>query len=298
MTDPLKTYFPSSVLRNDVRRAQFFPVTSLPGKHNYKILQRIERDGSVTARVFLNVADPAKRELLICIHYLRHLSRHFLRQDVGVAIISRDKPWDFRLRLSTGSVFNLEITSIADSKQHFELNKREERLTTLSSQAAIPLFELERLDHLFPSPEIAEKVRECRAAGRSDNDLVSNPFFEQKERILLGVLFQPDVSLTEQIKSVIQKKSDKKHQGKEQTVLIVDNRTSAFDVPDYRTAAEELQPFLASTPFPEIWFYTGYCSDDDGNNAEFSFAPLKLPAEKHAVLEQLGRSAVDGRVVR
>jgi hypothetical protein len=57
-------------------------------------------------------------------------------------------------------------------------------------------------------------------------------------------------------------------------------------------AAAALETFLTSLPFPEIWFYTGYYSTNDGAHAEFSFAPLKVTDEQHAVLEQM-RSHVD-----
>ena len=98
---------------------------------------------------------------------------------------------------------------------------------------------------------------------------------------------------------IAKKKIDKKHQDKEQTVLIIDNRTAAFDVPDYRAAAELLQPFLDTAPFPEIWFYTGYCSDDDGNRVEFSFGPLKITSEQEPILEEMASRSNfdDGRVV-
>lgn len=80
--------------------------------------------------------------------------------------------------------------------------------------------------------------------------------------------------------------------------IIIDNRTGAFDVPDYQAAARSLEPFLESTPFPEIWFYTGHCSDDDGNRAEFSFAPLKVGNDMRSVLDTLALdSDASGRVV-
>lgn len=87
---------------------------------------------------------------------------------------------------------------------------------------------------------------------------------------------ETSVSLEELIKSAIVKKERKRHLNKEKTVLVIDNRTSLFEISDYVHAAESLSEYCDSLPFPEIWFYTGYCSDSDGNNAEFSFAPLKL----------------------
>ena len=279
---------------SDTKRSCYFPTGPLNDKHNYKRVFRIERDGSITERVFLDVADTTKRERLICIHYLRHLNRHFMSEAVGLNIVSRDAPWDFRLELSTGQKFNLEITAVADGPQHFEINKREERLTKWSTQPTMPLHELEKLNVLFPDPAIGKHIENYKSKAVSKSDLIENPFLSVSSRILLSRLFEPVDTLQNQIRTAVSKKMEKSHSGKEETVLIIDNRTCAFDVSDYFTATDALEPFINSTSFPEIWFYTGYCSDDDGNNAEFSFSPLKTTSEQAKVLEKLADSgAVD-----
>lgn len=259
----------------------------MDGRHNFKRVFRIEKDASVTERIFLDVPDPAQRELLICLHYLKHITRVFLDESVGVNILSRDAPWDFKLQLSTGRIFNLEITSVADGPQHFELNKREERLAKWGVVASIPLHQLEKLNSLFPNEKIEKQILKHKANGVTANGLVDNPLQSTQTRMMLSNLFEPVDSLENQIKSAISKKIEKNHSEKEQTVLIVDNRTSAFDVKDYFAAVEALESFIESTPFPEVWFYTGYCSDNDGNNAEFSFSPLKATSDQRIVLEKL-----------
>ncbi len=280
------------------RRAAFFPVCSLDDKRNFKRLLRIERDGSVVERIFLDVSDQELRERLICLHYLRHLTRHFLQEDIGVNILSRDAPWDFRARLHNGREFNIEITSIADNARHFEIDRREERLTRCSRTETVTLRELGKLADMFPHSDLPRILSEYRASCSHNDDLVPNPFFQEKHRVLLGQLFEPDQSLASQIESAVEKKCAKPHQDKHATVLVIDNRTSAFDVPDYQMAVRSLEQYLRSTPFPEIWFYTGYCSDDDGNRAEFSFAPLKITDDQRAVLENLAfNSDANGRVV-
>lgn len=261
-----------------VRRSGFYPVGSLLGKRNYKQFVKIERDGSVRQTVYLDVPDAPHRELLICLHYLRHLVRNVLRDEVEVNILGRDCPWDFKLQLSTGQVFCLEITSIADNAGHFEINKREERFTRWAREELIPLHELQKLAYLFSDDSLNSIASEHVREGLGGSELVANPLRQAKCRVFLSSMLQPDTSLANQIRSAVGRKAMKAHAGKETTVLIIDNRTSAFDLPDYFAAAKELRSMLAETPFPEVWFYTGYCSDDDGNNAEFSFAPLKVPA--------------------
>lgn len=258
------------------RQSSFYPVSEFDDKSNYKRFVRIERDGSLVERVFLNVLDPSERERLICLHYLRHITRHFLKEDVGVYILGRDNPWDFSLELSTGSIFYLEITSIADMPKHFEINKSEERLDKWRSEVFIPLHELEKLSRLFPDRRVVKLVSIYKDSGNSDGDLVDNPFVEEGKRIFVSNMPETSARLEELIKSAIIKKELKRHLNKEKTVLVIDNRTSLFEISDYVQAAESLSEYCDSLPFPEIWFYTGYCSDSDGNNAEFSFAPLKL----------------------
>lgn len=117
-----------------IRRSEFYPIGSLEDKRNFKRFFRIETDGTICESVHLDVPDVAHREQLICLHYLRHLVRHFIGAATGVNITGRDCPWDFRIQLSTGDQFYVEVTSIADSPQHFEINKREERLNRWSER--------------------------------------------------------------------------------------------------------------------------------------------------------------------
>lgn len=269
------------------RKAHLFPVGDPEGQPNSKRWIRIESDGSRTERIFLDVPDISHREKLICIHYLRHMARHFCDERIGVNIVGRDAPWDFRLELSTGREFIVEITSIADNAKHFEVNLAEERLAKWRGVAKIPFHELKKLSELFPLSEMPAIVQEHSRSGTSAGSLIDSPLKDQRSQLLLSTIPEPAESLAEQIRSAVSKKASKRHSGKEETVLIVDNRTSAFDIPDYAAAATSLETFLASLPFPEIWFYTGYYSSNDGAHAEFSFAPLKITEEQREVLERM-----------
>lgn len=270
-----------------VSRSDFYPVGSLDDKRNYKRFYRIETDGSIRESVHLDVSDASHREHLICVHYLRFLVRHFLRADIGVNMLGRDCPWDFKLQLSTGAEFYLEVTSIADSREHFEINKREERFTRWVGEELIPLHEVKKLADLFPTEELSRLASNYSLERRAGSDLVPNPLRDARQRVFLSSMLRTEQSLADEIQAVIGKKLRKKHPDKIATVLIIDNRTSAFDISDYRSAAVELESFLTAVPFPEVWFYTGYYSDDDGNRAEFSFAPLKVTAEQTKVLSSL-----------
>lgn len=268
---------------DNVKKADFFPVSSLDDKRNYKRYFYIRPNGSILERIHLDVPDPAHREQLICIHYLLHLSHHFLGSSVGVNILGRDDPWDFTIELSSGDLFFVEITSIADSAGLFEFNTREERFARWVGQKMIPLHELRKLAHLFPAGNLQAEA--ARFQGRDDSDLVPNPLVDEEKSLFVGRLPEPTMRLSDLIRSAIEKKTSKPHVGKERAVLILDNRTGLFDMEDYRTAVDGLGSLLEGLPFREVWFYTGYCSDDDGNNAEFSFSPLKITPDQIEVLE-------------
>ena len=80
----------------------------------------------------------------------------------------------------------------------------------------------------------------------------------------------------------------KKHGEKDKTIIIIiDNRTSSFSKNDYLNAYKKLYEILQCFQFLEIWFYTGYYSDLDGSNAEFSFSPLKITDTQTKILNNL-----------
>ena len=273
-----------------IKQSSFFPASPVEGKNNYKVFYRIEEDATVSEHVFLDVIDPSKRDLLICFHYLKHISRCFLKENIGINIVSRDCPWDFKLELSTGTNFNLEITSVADRTSHFIINKREERFAKWTSEATIPLYELEKISQLFPDAKLQNTVECFFKSGLQKTQHVENPIKDHNPNIFLSTMPKPDESLADILRSSIDKKSKKNHLEKENTILIIDNRTSAFSVSDYISAVETLETYLSLLPFPEIWFYTGYFSDDDGNNAEFSFAPLKITEEQKRIINDMATS--------
>jgi hypothetical protein len=272
---------------DEPKRPALFPISDPAGKPNSRTLYRVALDGSVTERVFLHVPDMRERERLICVHYLRHLVHNFISENIGISVLGRDDPWDFRVELSNGDLFNVEITSIADNPAQFEIAKREERFAQFARQDKISIRDLGKIAKWFNHPAIEVLLHEFDGQGLGLDDLVDNPLESEQPRIFLGPLPPPTESLTTQIRVAVDRKLSKPHHGVEETVLIIDNRTSAFDIPAYREASESLVSYLEAAPFKEIWFYTGYYSDSSGNEAEFSFGPLKITGEQRAALQAL-----------
>ncbi|MEL0630322.1 hypothetical protein [Psychromonas aquatilis] len=277
-----------------VTKAQLYPVSPLDGLNNYKRVQRIEQDGSIIERVYLDIIDPSMRELLIFQHYLSFMVKHFESDEVGIKINSRDEPWDFNISLSTGREFNIEITAIADNMKHFTNDKSEERLSKWRQQQFIPYFELQKLGLLFPNSEIYSYLKKLKSSGIGKKQAVKNPLYRKGKNIIVSNVPAPLKSLSEILNEVINKKLKKKHAGKEKTVLLIDNRTGAFDLPELQNSVEEISDDLDKTPFMEIWVYTGYASDFDGNNAEYSFTPIKCSQNQFHVLDKLSLKSEDG----
>ena len=286
-----------SELQKSFRRGAFSPVSDYAHRRNSKTTLIVHRDGSVTERVSLQVPDPAHREEIICRHYLRHYAVCFSDEPFGTEVLSRDKPWDFGLRLSTGEQFFVEITAIADSTYQFEKDKREERLLKAAAKSTIRLRDLRKLARDFPGLSTLEALLE-NARAPADRE-VPNPLLNSNMHAFLSHSGPSAPPLAEQVVAAINRKSAKDHAGKERTVLILDYRGN-LDAAELRQEHLILAGTLGKAPFPEVWFYVGYFSDDDGNNAEFSFTPLILPDAKQERLQRFESArGVDeyGRVI-
>ncbi len=269
-----------------IKKSSFHPSCDLKDMFNYKTYNRIERDGTIFERVFLDIPDMTIREKVICLHFLKNQVMTFYTKEVAFNIISRDKPWDFKIELSTKEIFNIEITSIAENSQLFEKLKKEERFISKSNEDKIPLHELEKLNTFFPTIEITKSVEIHKQLGVTKNELVNNPYYKHKDNIFLSSAHYEEIELKKLIEDAILKKERKKHSEKENTILIIDNRTLTYEYSDLFLAIEGLEDNLKLSEFKEIWFYTGYCSELDGNNAEFSLAPLKIGLKKRKIIEK------------
>lgn len=279
----------SDILKEARDRAKlnpFFPIDETVQRHNCKTRLLIDKDGSVTEHVALQVADPAHREQLILQHYLRDYAFNFAGLPLGVNIWSRDDPWDFDVGLSDGSRFFVDITAIADSRFQFERGKREERLIRDSHKRELSLRDVKKLADMFPSDELDAYIKSH--AKTPNGTSVANPFFgDVSTRIIQGVYQRPQERLADQIVEAIDRKVAKNHAGKENTVLILDYRSNFPSPEGLAVARDELAKYFERSPFLEILLYVGYFSDDAGNNAEFSIAPLKLGPARQAKLAQL-----------
>jgi len=266
----------------------FRPIKPLEGKSNYKRYFRIEKDGSVKERIFLNVPDISLREEIICKHYLSFLVRNFIQNPVGINFTARDDPWDFGVELSNGLLFNVEITSVADNQWLHEKMKREEEFEKIVVREVVPLRKLKKIHLWFGGEKLQQAIKKAEKESIKAREQITNPFYDEQGRIYISDSKDEPKSLSDLIIESIEKKICKNHNNIKNTILIIDNRTSRFEIEDYRKAISKLESEakLTNVNFPEVYFYTGYYSDNDGNNAEYSFAPIKLPPKKWGQLRR------------
>lgn len=271
----------------ELKKSSFYPDCDLTDKSNFKRYYFIDRDSSVYERIFLNIINPSVRENIISKHYLRTLAIILSIEKLGVRIVSRDNPWDFKVELSTGKTFNIEITSISDSQKWFRKFKIEERFAGNSLKEKLPLHEIIRLNGLLPNNKISKEIDRLKRLNTPKDELIRNPFKNKGKHIFLSSGVFSEMLLENLLRESIEKKELKNHSEKENTVLIIDNRTLKYELDDYYKALKKLERFIASSSFKEIWFYTGYCSDIDGNNADFMLAPMKASSENERALSKL-----------
>lgn len=271
----------------NIQKSSFYPVQDLEGKSNYKRYYRIAPDGVVFERIFLDISDPTLREQIIMTHYLKHYVKVFLKELIGFNILSRDDPWDFKIEIVEKEHFNIEVTSIADDKQLFEKIKREERFAIASNKDKIPLHEVQKLNKLFPNPDIDQTIKEFQKSNTSKKELVDNPFKQDGGGIFISSTYGTQDPLESLLKEAIQKKHAKNHPEKDITVLLIDNRTMCYEIKELHEAVKNLKSFLQKSPFQEIWFYTGYYTELDGNGGEYSFSPMKVTDYQSEILAEM-----------
>lgn len=253
-----------------IQKTTFYPVSKINQKNNVKPIYIIHEDGIILERICLSVSDPRLREFIICSHY-------FKKNNIKFDIIWRDNPWDFQLETQYKESLNVEITSVADDKLSFKNWKERERLDMKSPKKRLPIRELSKLNSLFPLQWLQQNIAENISKGLSQDDLIESPYYLEKNHWLIVVSSKNRTkqNLEELLLIAILKKESKKHKNKESTILIIDNRTFHYEIPDFNNAINNIHHIIKNTDFREIWMYTGYYSNDDWTNAEFSFIPIK-----------------------
>ncbi|UIK04761.1 hypothetical protein [Neorhizobium galegae] len=259
------------------RESTYAPKLNLEGKQNFTRHVYIDEDGGIREVVRMNVLDDRHREDIVAFHFSRQYAEIHYRDQIEPPqfyVVGRDCPWDFEYVMHDGTTFYLEICRIAEKKL-LKLMRAENDCVILLHQKELRGYEVLKVEKHFPGTipaEIAESIKtksdKQRHFSLGDEDRVPQLFLRPP--------LNPNIDLELEIRTAIQKKAAKRHRGKERTILVLDNLTTHSEPNDIFNAVENLQDFLDDCPFPSIWIYTGYYSDDQGFDCEYSLTPIKL----------------------
>lgn len=259
-----------------IHKSDFYPIESLVNKENYKRIFRIEKNWDIIERICLNIDDQRCREEIIARHYIINYQSLFLKELKEIFIINRDEPWDFQIKLDNDEIFNIEITSISDNDTLFRIMKDQERFNSIAWKQQIPLYELKKVNERFDNNFVDYDDSVWK------HDIINNPYYTESNdpNCFIYTLSDEIINLSDNIKNTINNKIKKKHIDKDNTVLIIDNRTSLCNKNTFQIVLEELDSYFSNIPFKELWFYIWYYSDIDCKDYEFALIPLKLSDEQ------------------
>jgi hypothetical protein len=280
------------VFRNQFLKGEdlrFAPLADLSGKCNCSRHVFIERDGSVSEIVRLNVLNDRHREDIIGFHFAQQYAKiHFGKQleQPQFYIVGRDNPWDIEYVMHDGTTFFLEICRVAD-KDLLKAIKIENDVATLLQKSELRGFEIEKIEKHFPGTLPVDLVAKVQTKADRRRRFASENL-GQSPAIFLRPPMNPHLDLKKEIETALKKKSAKKHAGKDRTIIVLDNLTTHSEPEDFFGAVDDLGDFLDELPFKSIWLYTGYYSDDDGYSCEYSLVPIMLSDEEAKYLAERG----------
>jgi hypothetical protein len=285
-------------MKMKITESTFKPVNNLQGKKNYKEQFTIFTDGIVKRRILLNIPDQRQREEIILKHFLKQYVYLFIKRPISVNIIERDNPWDFRINLGKLVEINIEITAISDDLKVFRRSKHEELFDLIKDKKEIRVRDLVNLKGKI-SPDLVNEdfLSNILATHINQDDIIVNPFYGGKITIWMSSKNYQSRSFDECMWKAINSKTNKRHKDKDNTVLIIDNRSINYELSDITSFISNNRIELANTLFMEIWFYTGYYSDHRANDCEFSLIPLKLTMMNESCIKlfsEINRPDQDG----
>jgi hypothetical protein len=267
-----------TVLQRD-SESRFEPKAGLADKSNYSRHIFIDRDGSVSEVVRLNVWNDRQREDILGFHFSQQYAQiHYSEQpdQPQFYVVGRDNPWDFEYVMHDGTTFFLEVCRVAD-RDLLRAMKAENDVSQLLLKDELASFEIKKIERHFPGTLPKELVEAGKSNKKGKFRFNNN---EGAPKLFMRPPMNPRVDLKLELEIALTKKAKKNHLGKERTIVVLDNITTHSNPEDFFEAFESLGNFLDNLPFKSVWLYTGYYSDDNGYNCEFSMIPIKPSSEE------------------
>jgi hypothetical protein len=259
---------------------EFSPRQPLDGKRNVGRHMFVDPDGSIREVIRLNVLNDRHREDIIAFHFCMQYAEVYYGSESDrpeFYIVGRDDPWDYRYVMHDGSRFNIEICRVA-SRDLLKLIKAENDCSLLLMKDSLYGYEIKKIERHFPGTFPDSLVDAASVPAAKKKQFPTGAFYSPN-RAFLRPPFDPRLDVKAALKEAIQKKLIKKHPEKEETHLILDNLTTHASATDFFEAYGVSSETLDSLPFLSVWLYTGYYSDDDGDNCEFALTPIKISGD-------------------
>lgn len=262
-----------------------WPSSSLKKARNFKLQFMIFHDGTSGVFVSLYVPNPRLREDIVLFHVTRNHVMFFATEAVGFNYVKRDLPWDFELESSEWGRIKVEITAVANNELSFRTEKIRGELDLASQQEQLRLGQVKALSRKVNLPDIEELIQGGHYRGVLNDTFVPNPLRTSGKILHVTRSAEPEGRLSEKLVSAVAKKTDKSHPDKHQVILVLDDQTYGIGLLELENEIAEAARQLTNSEFDEIWYYRGYYSDDDGQNAEYWMAPLKISPQRQAVYD-------------
>lgn len=277
--------FKNQFLRGEERR--FAPHANLTDKHNYSRHVFIDRNGGVFEVVRLNVLDDRHREDIIGFHFAQQYAKiHYGDQleQPQFYVVGRDNPWDFEYVMHDGTTFILEVCRLAD-RNLLKAIKIENDVTLLLLKPELKGFEIQKIEKHFPGTLPQDLVEGAKTKADQQRKFDCDNTGDAP-KLFLRPPMNPSLDIRKELEIALSKKDAKRHAGKERTTIIIDNLSTHSEPDEFFAAVKELGKFIKELPFKSIWLYTGYYSDNDGYNCEYSMVPIKLSDEEAKYLTE------------
>lgn len=254
---------------------------------NYRRWLTIERDGTSKEKLILSLQDKRRREEIIAYHFQKFYQDAY-SVTLPSSVIERDNPHDFTFANVNNQKLYLEIVSVGDTSEGFRKHSHHAKLEELLKDE--PLSIIAAIPWNSRKKDIETAVEDMKIRPPI-NDFVNGPvgvFNErltaqkpiirrfaatQKKRIFLtdGVN-DPIVKI---INASIKNKEAMPYKNIDDMTLIVDDQLIMYDRKDIARAQIDLVFANKKSSFKEIFLYSGYYTNEDGNNAEFTIWPIK-----------------------
>lgn len=274
------------IIGSDFPNFNFHPLNPLHTSsimHNCKETHVIGRDGSILLLKRLFAPQQIKEEIIFN-HLMKALVQSkYIKPYQDFIKFERDAPWDFIVETNCGKAFNVEVTEFTDSQQSRQINEEKElELKLLSTKKEAKYISIRKaIDYLNLNPALLFELPKG-----NNKKIVENPLFGKLDDILFWSNYSKDKNNFEELVKTLKKKINKKNTGKENTIVVLDNRSNFFDFFDFLKFQEWVHENKNTIPFKEIFVYTGYFSTDDGSIAEYSIISLGISSELNNALQK------------